>query len=286
MRIANVGGRLTLLTARGAIDAATASDGRFSSDPQAVYEVFDDFRQWAARQGEPASAGPDPMADLTKLGSPAPAPRQVFAIGLNYRDHAAEGGFPTPEEPPVFTKFVSSLSGPVTEVPLPKGSVDWEVELVAVISREARKVTVAEAWDHVAGLTVGQDLSERQMQLSGPAPQFGLAKSHPGFSPMGPVLVTPDALPSREDLEIGCSINGEEVQKARTSGMIFSVPELVSFRSSVVTLYPGDVIFTGTPAGVGAGRKPQRYLDAGDELHSWIDGIGEMKQRFLPHTTA
>jgi 2,4-didehydro-3-deoxy-L-rhamnonate hydrolase len=276
MRIANVEGRLTLLLADGAIDVATASDGRFGPDPQAAYEVFDDLRQWAATQHEPAPAELDPAS----FGPPAPAPRQVFAIGLNYADHAAEGGFTRPQEPTVFTKFPSSFAGPFTDVPLPAGSVDWEVELVAVISRTARDVAVGRGWDHVAGLTVGQDLSERQMQLRGPVPQFGLAKSYPGFSPTGPVLVTPDELSDPDDVELGCAVNGEEMQKSRTADMIFSVPQLVAHLSSVVTLYPGDVIFTGTPAGVGVGRTPARFLSPGDELRSWVEGIGELRQRF------
>ncbi|MFI6937099.1 fumarylacetoacetate hydrolase family protein [Streptomyces sp. NPDC050287] len=286
MRIANLGGRLTLLLADGVIDVATASNGRFSPDPQAAYENFDDLKRWAAAQGVPATAEFDlSTLDPATLGPPAPAPRQVFAIGLNYRDHAAEGGFTTlPEEPTVFTKFSSSLSGPVTDVSLPYGEVDWEVEIVAVISRTARDVDVSKGWDHVAGLTVGQDLSERRLQMRGPAPQFCLAKSHPGFSPTGPVLVTPDELADPDDLTLGCAVNGEEMQKARTADMLFSIPQLVAYLSSIVTLYPGDVIFTGTPAGVGAGRTPSRFLGPGDELRSWVVGIGELRQRFLSRT--
>ncbi|TMQ90958.1 fumarylacetoacetate hydrolase family protein [Actinomadura soli] len=284
MRFANVDGRLTLLVADGPIDVAGASKGRFGPSPQAAYESFDDLRRWAEDRGEPASAGSEAgMYDPRALGPVAPAPRQVFAIGLNYRDHAAEGGITAlPDEPTVFAKYPSSFSGPVTDVPLPAGSVDWEVELVAVISRTARAVDPVRAWDHVAGLTVGQDLTERRLQQRGPVPQFCLAKSHPGFSPTGPVLVTPDELATPDDLEIGCAVNGEQMQKARTASMIFSIPQLVAYLSTIVTLYPGDVIFTGTPSGVGAGRTPPRYLRPGDELRSWVEGIGELRQRFVP----
>ncbi|MTD53248.1 fumarylacetoacetate hydrolase family protein [Amycolatopsis pithecellobii] len=282
MRIANVDGRLTLLTPDGPVDVATASGGRFGPDPQAAYESFDDLRRWAQDQGGPAAGAETGIGDPRLLGPVAPAPRQVFAIGVNYRDHAAEGGLGTlPDEPMVFTKYPSSFSGPVTDVPLPAGSVDWEVELVAIVSRTARGVDSSRAWEYVAGLTVGQDLSERQLQLRGPLPQFSMAKSHPGFSPTGPVLVTPDELPNPDDLEIGCAVNGEQVQKARTTSMIFPVPQLVAYLSTIVTLYPGDVIFTGTPSGVGAGRTPQRFLRPGDELSSWVEGIGELKQRFV-----
>lgn len=280
MRIANVRGRLTLLTQAGPVDVATASDGRFGPDPQEAYGSFDDLRAWAAAQSPPAG-GPSPATpDPATLGAPAPAPRQVFAIGLNYRDHAAEGGSALPADPVVFTKFPSSLAGPDVDVALPPGDVDWEAELVAVISRVTRDVSVDRAWEHVAGLTVGQDLSERQLQLRGPYPQFALGKSHPGFSPVGPVLVTPDELADPDNLELGCAVNGEQMQKARTAEMIFTVPQLVCYLSSVVTLYPGDVIFTGTPAGVGAARAPQRFLRPGDELRSWVEGIGEIRQRF------
>lgn len=162
------------------------------------------------------------------------------------------------------------------------GNVDWEVELVLVMGAEARHIDEDSAWDHIAGVTVGQDLSERITQLRGPAPQFGLGKSYPGFAPQGPFLVTSDELRDRDDLEIGCRIDDEVVQCGRTSEMIFNVPALVAKISENVTLYPGDVIFSGTPAGVGMGREPKRYLIAGETLHTWIEGVGEMTQRFVP----
>ncbi len=276
MRIANVNGRLKLLVGGGAVDVETASHRQFGADPQAVYECFAELQAWAAGISQPAEGFTPEQA-----GPPAPAPRQVFAIGLNYLDHAAESGLQAPEAPVVFGKWVSSFSGAVSEVVLPDGSVDWEVEVVAVIGRTARAVPVERGWEYVAGLSVGQDLSERVLQRSGPAPQFGLAKSYPGFSPMGPDLVTPDEFDRPDDLALGCAINGEEVQKSRTSDMIFSIPRLVSYLSGVVTLLPGDVIFTGTPPGVGMGRTPPRYLRDGDRLHSWVEGVGELEQRFV-----
>jgi 2,4-didehydro-3-deoxy-L-rhamnonate hydrolase len=280
VRIANVAGRCKLLVDGGQIDVESASNGRFGSDLSAAYERFAELRSWARTVTQadepwtPAVAGP-----------PAPAPRQVFAVALNYVDHASESGLQAPTAPLIFPKYVSSLSGPVTDVALPEGSVDWEVELVAVVGETARQVPLSEAWDHVAGLTVGQDLSERVLQLSGPAPQFGLAKSYPGFSPTGPVLVTPDELDRPDDVGLGCDINGEEVQKGRTSDMIFSVPELVAYLSGIVTLFPGDLIFTGTPPGVGMGRNPPRFLREGDRLHSWVEGIGELEQTFVSRPT-
>ncbi|MFC8228862.1 fumarylacetoacetate hydrolase family protein [Streptomyces sp. NPDC057287] len=279
MRIANLSGRLALIVDGRAVDVEQASDGLFPADPQDVYERWEEFCGWAAGADLPAGAAFDPAG----LGSPAPAPRQTLAIGLNYRDHAAESGFAVPQGlPPVFTKFVTSISGPVTEVKLPvEGHTDWEVELVAVIGRRAEGVSEAEAWSHVAGLAVGQDISERVVQLAGPAPQFSLGKSFPGFAPIGPWLVTPDEFADPDDLELRCAINGEEVQKGRTRDLIHSVPALIAGLSAVLPLLPGDVIFTGTPAGVGVGRDPQRFLAPGDVLESAIEGIGALRQTFV-----
>jgi 2,4-didehydro-3-deoxy-L-rhamnonate hydrolase len=154
------------------------------------------------------------------------------------------------------------------------------VELVAVIGRTARHVPVARGWDHIAGLTVGQDVSDRTVQMAGPVPQFSLGKSFPGFSPTGPWLVTPNELPNRDEIVLGCAVNGERAQKGSTADLIFSVPELVSRMSAVLPLLSGDLIFTGTAAGVGA-RDPKRFLAPGAELVSMIDGIGEMRHRFV-----
>jgi 2,4-diketo-3-deoxy-L-fuconate hydrolase len=267
VRIANVDGRLKVLVEGGAVDVERASS---------AFEYLDDLRDWAS-----GVSGADEAWDASAAGPPVPSPRQSFAIGLNYAAHAEESGFDRPIAPVVFTKWPSSLSGPVTEVVLPEGSVDWEVEMVAVIGRSADRVSAARAWDHIAGVTVGQDLSERELQRSGPVPQFGLGKSHRGFSPTGPVMVTVDELEPPLDLALGCDVNGEEMQKGRTAEMIFGVPELVAYLSSVVTLFAGDIIFTGTPPGVGMGRTPPRYLSPGDHLHSWVEGIGALDQHFV-----
>jgi 2-keto-4-pentenoate hydratase/2-oxohepta-3-ene-1,7-dioic acid hydratase in catechol pathway len=274
VRIANLAGRLSLVVDELAVDVAEASDDRFGPEVQTLYECFDEFREWATSAALPAGRGLDP----TELGAPAPQPRQLFAIGLNYSAHAKESGFAAPPSPAVFTKFVTSITGPYGDVALPQGNIDWEVELVAVIGKRAFHVREDDAWSHVAGLTVGQDISERVLQMVGSVPQFSLAKSFPGFTPMGPWLVTPDELDNPDDLELTCAIDGEQMQKGRTSELIFSVPALIAQLSAVLPLLPGDVIFTGTPAGVGMGRSPQRYLQTGEVLTSSIEGIGEMRQ--------
>ncbi len=288
VRVANLAGRLVLITRdEHAVDVAQASGGRFGPDVQPVYERWAEFRAWAAdaapgnEPGTAAGAG-EPFKP-EDLGSPAPVPRQVFGIGLNYSAHAAESGFDVPGKlPPTFTKWPSCITGPYGEVTLPPdGHTDYEVELVVVLGRKAKDVAEDAAWAHIAGVAVGQDLSERISQLSGPAPQFCLGKSFPRFGPVGPWLVTADELADPDDLELGCAINGEQMQRDRTRSLIFSVPALISRLSGVVTLWPGDVIFTGTPAGVGMGRDPQRWLAPGDELVSWIEGIGELRHRFV-----
>lgn len=281
MRIANLAGRLVLVTkdGTGALDVEQASHGTFPADPQAVYDRWAEFTAWAAGT-DLAAAVPFAVADL---GAPAPAPRQVLAIGLNYAEHAAESGFAVPEEPTVmFTKWQSCITGPVTEVELPDGGhTDWEVELVAVIGRRAFRISAEDAWDHVAGLTVGQDISERVLQGAGPSPQFSMAKSLPGFGPTGPWLVTPDEFDNPDDLELGCSVNGNQMQQGRTSDLIFSVPAMMAALSRRLPLLPGDILFTGTPSGVGMGRNPQVFLAPGDELVTYIAGIGELRQRFV-----
>lgn len=276
MRIANVGGRLHLVTDAGSADVHTASDGRFGPDPQSVYETWAEFSAWAAG----ASTVDYTPLDTGLLGAPVPRPRQVFAIGLNYTEHAAESGYPPESMPVTFTKFPSCLTGPFATVDLPSAFVDWEVELVVAISKRATAVDASDGWDHIAGVTIGQDLSERKMQGEGTKPQFSLAKSFAGFGPTGPWLVTPDELPDRDDLAIGSAVSGESMQDSRTSRMIYPVPTLIARLSGVCTLLPGDLIFTGTPAGVGNARTPQRFLSAGDVLVSTIEGIGEITTRF------
>jgi len=277
MRIANLEGRLVLLHHSDdrdlAVDVERASNGRFDADPDAVFGVWDEFLDWAARAEPDAGEAVPPGA----LDAPVLRPAQLFGIGLNYRDHAAESGVTVPDSPAVFTKFPTCLTGPTAPIELPSTTVDWEVELVVVIGRRADQVSEEKAWSHVAALTVGQDISERTVQLAGPVPQFSLGKSFPGFGPLGPWLVTPDELADPDDLPLGCSLDGRVLQQARTSDMIFAVPELVARLSAVCPLLPGDVIFTGTPPGVGMARTPQEFLRPGTVLHSYVGGIGEMR---------
>ncbi|WP_181801550.1 fumarylacetoacetate hydrolase family protein [Streptomyces shenzhenensis] len=277
MRLGVIDGRAVLVRGDRAADVGRTSQGRLPADPMALLEQWQTFRDWAAGLAEEAY---DIEVDPAALQAPVPRPRQVFALALNYPPHAAEAGFTLPEEPLVFTKFPSCITGPHTTVGLPAGKVDWEIELVAVIGMPAHRVPVHRAWETVAGLTIGQDLSERVCQLRGKPAQFSLGKSFPGFGPTGPVLVTPDEFDDPDDLEITGLLNGEVVQHDRTKSMIFPVPDLIARLSAVVPLLPGDLVFTGTPAGVGNRRTPPRYLTDGDHLVSRIQGVGEIHQRF------
>ncbi|MFI6582701.1 fumarylacetoacetate hydrolase family protein [Embleya sp. NPDC050493] len=262
------------------MDVATLGDGRFGPDPQAVYRRWDEFRAFVAAADLDSAEGV-PL-DEDRLGPPVPQPRQVFAVGLNHRDHADESCSEVPAEPVVFTKFPACLTGPRATVVLPPGGhVDWEVEPVAVIGREAYQMAVEEAWSRVAGLTLGQDISERITQMAATPAQFALGKSFPGFGPIGPWVVTPSEFDDPDDLTLDCRLNGEEVQKGRTRDMIFTVPELIHRLSRVTPLLPGDLVFTGTPAGVGMGRSPQRWLADGAALVGSVTGIGELRQRFV-----
>jgi 2,4-diketo-3-deoxy-L-fuconate hydrolase len=274
MRYGNINGRLSLIADGKALDVEKASNGQFGSAPDGVYESWEEFLGWAREQSLVDAA---PFTD-DEVGPPVLRPAQVFAIGLNYDAHASEAGVKASvTRPAVFTKFITSIAGAYDTVTLPSDQVDWEVELVAVIGKRAENVPVDQAWEYVAGLTAGQDLSEREVQLDGPVPQFSVGKSFPGFSPIGPSIVTPDEFGNPDDLALSCSVDGEVLQDGRTKDLIFSVPALVSYLSSIRPVLPGDIIFTGTPSGVGLGRNPKRYLKPGTTLTSEIEGIGQLR---------
>ena len=272
MRIASRLGRSVLVKANLCVDIETASQGAFGHRIDDLYPDWARFVDWAAQ----AAPAPDQPFELGELDAPVARPHQVFGIGLNYLDHAKESGVNVPTSATVFTKFPTCLVGPTAAIELPSTQCDWEVELVVVIGRSADRVSEADAWSYVAGVTVGQDISERAVQLSGPVPQFSLGKSYRTFGPIGPWLVTPDALARPDDLELQCSVAGRVLQKGRTSQMVFSVSELIAQISAVCPMLPGDLLFTGTPPGVGMARKPQEYLKPGTTLISEIEDIGTL----------
>jgi 2-keto-4-pentenoate hydratase/2-oxohepta-3-ene-1,7-dioic acid hydratase in catechol pathway len=218
-----------------------------------------------------------------RLGCPVAGIGKFIAIGLNYRDHAAEAGMPIPKEPIVFTKAISCIQGPDDDVMLPKGSVkgDWEVELGVVIGKLTRHVTQKAALDHVAGYVLANDVSERAFQLERGG-QWDKGKGCDTFGPLGPWLVTRDEIPNPQKLAMWLDVNGERMQSGNTRTMIFSVAKIISHLSQYMTLMPGDVVITGTPPGVGMGMKPQRFLKKGDVMTLGIEGLGEQRQRVVP----
>jgi 2,4-diketo-3-deoxy-L-fuconate hydrolase len=275
MQVASVEGRAALVQDGQVFDLAGTSTGRFGPDPMEMYTRWDELRAWVA--GARLEGGV--RLDAVRLTCPVPAPRQVFALAVNYQDHAAEASIQAPDHPLVFTKFPTSISGPFDTIELPSNRADWEVELVVVLAREAWRVPPEAAWEVVAGLTVGQDISERRLQFRKPFPHLSLAKSLPGFGPIGPVVVSPEELEDRDRLPLRCLVNGEVMQDGNTADLIFPVPALISEISAAVRLLPGDLIFTGTPSGTGSTRDPRRYLMPGDVIESSIAGIGSMSNQ-------
>jgi 2-keto-4-pentenoate hydratase/2-oxohepta-3-ene-1,7-dioic acid hydratase in catechol pathway len=212
-----------------------------------------------------------------KLLAPVPRPGKIICVGLNYRDHAKETGKAVPTEPILFPKFANSVVGPGAEVLVPPEAdeIDYEAELAVVIGRRASRVAAADALDHVAGYTCANDVSSRSLQfLSG---QWLLGKAIDTFLPLGPYLVTADEVPDPQALGIRCLVNDELLQDSNTGQMVFGVAELIAYASRTITLEPGDLLVTGTPAGVGMAADPPRYLRAGDRMRVEIDGLGELE---------
>jgi len=225
-----------------------------------------------------------PVADAgARLGVPVKGIGKIVAIGLNYEDHAIESNLPIPTEPVMFMKALSSLTGPNDEVMIPKDSThtDWEVELGVVIGKTARYVEEADALDHVAGFTIANDVSERFNQKQRGS-QWSKGKGHDSFCPVGPWLVTKDEIADCQDLDMFLDVNGERMQTGNTRTMIFNIRQIIAYVSQYMTLYPGDLLITGTPPGVGEGKKPASiFLKAGDTMRLGIAGLGEQQQQVV-----
>ena len=230
---------------------------------------------------ENASTAPRVSASV-RLGPPVCRPSKIICIGLNFRDHAAESKMEIPKEPVIFFKATSSLVGPDDPVVIPKNAtkVDWEVELAVVVGKKALYVSKLQALEHVAGYVLHNDYSERAFQFERGG-QWVKGKSADSFAPLGPFLATPDEISEVGNLKMWLKVNGETRQNSSTANMIFDIPTLVSHVSEFMTLLPGDVISTGTPAGVGLGFKPPRYLKAGDVVELGVEGLGQSRQRVV-----
>jgi 2-keto-4-pentenoate hydratase/2-oxohepta-3-ene-1,7-dioic acid hydratase in catechol pathway len=233
----------------------------------------------AALKGVSTASLPE-VPTASRLAEPVAAVGKFICIGLNYRDHAAEAKMKIPVEPIIFMKATSAITGPNDGAVIPPASqkMDWEVELGIIIGREARYVPLEQALDHVAGVCVCNDLSERHFQLERGG-QWDKGKGCDSFGPFGPYLVTLDEAGDLDSLHLWLDVNGRRMQDGNTRDMIFNVPFLVHYVSQFMSLQPGDIISTGTPAGVGSGRNPPVFLQEGDEIHLGIDGLGEQRQK-------
>jgi 2-keto-4-pentenoate hydratase/2-oxohepta-3-ene-1,7-dioic acid hydratase in catechol pathway len=233
------------------------------------------LRAWVDQQGRQAPA----VSDSARLGAPIARPSKIICIGLNFRDHAEESNMALPTEPVVFFKATSAYAGPNDDVVIPRGSqkTDWEVELGVVIGKRASYVSEADAMDHIAGYVLHNDYSERAFQLERGG-QWVKGKSADTFAPLGPFLATRDEIADVDNLRMWLSVNGKMMQDGTSANLIFKIPQLISHLSEFMTLLPGDVISTGTPAGVGLGQKPPMYLNPGDVVELGIDGLGTQRQ--------
>lgn len=271
-----IGGRSVLVHPDGSrvTDLERASGGALPSEPNAAFAKWSQVRDFANTCNDPGTS-----VAAKQFDAPSPHARQIFGIGLNYRAHAVETGAPLPDSPLTFTKFASSINAPNGDIPVNVPTCDWEVELVAVVATGGRDIAKEHGWDAVAGVCIGQDISDRLLQRATQPPQFSLGKSRRGYSPFGPWLLDARTLPGRDRLTVSCTVNGEEKQRSSTDDLIFDVPTLVSYLSSIVELLPGDVIFTGTPSGVGGARKPPQFLASGDVITSTLEGSFSITNR-------
>ena len=277
MRLANYEGRATIVLDGRAVDVERASNGTLGSDPMILADLgnHDALRQLTAG----ATATDWPELDETKLGAPVPRPGKGLGVALNYRKHAEETGRPAPDEPALFGKTDNCVCGPFDPIIVPEGRlmVDYEAELVIVFGRTCKSASAADAWSYLAGVTVGQDISDREEQNRPPVRQFTIAKSYDTFGPIGPYVVTADELDDPDALPIECVVSGDVLQSSNTDDLIFGVPALVEWLSRFMTFQPGDLVWTGTPEGVGAARTPPRFLRPGDVVETTIAGVGTLR---------
>lgn len=275
MRLANSAGRATIIVDGHAVDVEQASGGSLGSDPMLLSDLanHDELRAIEAA----AVAADWPLVDEALLLAPVPRPPKGFGVALNYKMHALESGRDLPTEPHLFGKTENCVCGPFDEIVVPAGltQIDYEAELVIVFGRTCKGATRDDAWSFLAGVTAGQDISDRGEQFRPPVKQFTIAKTYDTFGPIGPYLVTADSLPNPDGLEIEGRVSGEVMQHSNTSDLIFDVPALVVWLSRYITFQPGDLVWTGTPGGVGEARG--RFLHDGDVVETEIEGIGTMR---------
>lgn len=277
-RLANINNRAVLVVDENYYDVEQLSSGTVPSDPMLALGKSDELAElYAALTAGAESSPPTGNINDVTVGPPVPRPRNSFAIGLNYRNHAEEAGMEIPPAPMVFTKYPSCLTGPTGTVEMSSDYVDFEGELVAVIGKTAKNVPIENALDYIAGICIGQDISDRPAQFTSTPPQFNLGKSFDTYGPIGPVLVSLDEVDDNNQLMLITEVNGEVRQQDSAKDLIFDIPFLVAYLSQILTLQCGDLIFTGTPGGVGV--MEGRFLRDGDVIKTSIEGLGAMENR-------
>ena len=273
-KLANIKGRAALLNEESFYDLEEISNGNLSHDSTKALFHLEELGELSKNLNDLEATGNISEAEFD---APVSFPKNCYAVGLNYRNHAEEANMTIPEVPMVFTKHTSCLVGASADVEMRSNYVDYEAELVVVIGLSGKDISKDDAWNHVAGLCVGQDISDRPAQFASTPPMFNLGKSFDTFGPMGPALVSPDSLPNKENLVIECKVNDEIRQNDNTDDLIFDVPTIISYLSEIVTLNTGDVIFTGTPGGVGVTQG--KFLKDGDIITTSIEGLGTLTNK-------
>lgn len=273
-KLANIKGRAALLNEESFYDLEEISNGNLSHDSTKALFHLEELGELSKNLNDLEATGNISEAEFD---APVSFPKNCYAVGLNYRNHAEEANMAIPEVPMIFTKHTSCLVGASADVEMRSNYVDYEAELVVVIGLSGKDISKNNAWNHVAGLCVGQDISDRPAQFASTPPMFNLGKSFDTFGPMGPALVSPDSLPNKENLVIECKVNDEIRQNDNTDDLIFDVPTIISYLSEIVTLNTGDVIFTGTPGGVGVTQG--KFLKDGDIITTSIEGLGTLTNK-------
>ena len=276
---ANINNRSALVQGEAFFDLSTITNGDVSSDPMKAIQNSDLLHHYATQLDDYESSG---LIAEANVSAPIPQPRNSFGVGLNYQLHVEEAASKTPNTPMVFTKFPSSICGPTDDVIMRSDECDYEGELLVVIGKDGKDIPNEEAWSYVLGLSIGQDFSDRGVQYKDQPAQFNLGKSFDTFGPTGPYLVSTDSFADPNDLQIVTTVNGEVRQNDRTSNMIFDIPKLISYISSITSLAAGDIIFSGTPEGVGF--RNGSFLKDGDIVETTIEGIGTMRNRCVRGT--
>ena len=273
-KLGSIKGRAVLISEDNYYDLETISEGKLSSSTLEALHDMDLLNDLNENLNNLDATG---AVDTINFDSPVSEPKNCYAVGLNYRNHAEEAGMQIPEVPMIFTKHTTCLVGATSDIEMRSNYVDYEAELIVVIGRQGKNISKSEAWSHIAGVCIGQDISDRPAQFAASPAQFNLGKSFDTFGPMGPYLVSPDLVNAEQGLSIECRVNDEIRQSDNTNDLIFDVPDIIAYLSEILTLNVGDVIFTGTPGGVGV--MEGKFLKDGDILTTSIEGLGTMTNK-------